>query len=158
MPLSWYIFTLNFSSAVLTSAKGDKDALKAKLYANIMLGRNDDALQLIQSQKSIAADVVFEKAYCLFRTGRLDAALELLQGAEDEGSLHLSAIIHMRQRHTQAASAVYSSLAPKVKGNTQGAIELVREPASCDIYQNLNSTCEIPGTALTVSLLINLAQ
>lgn len=112
--------------AVLASAKGDKDALKTKLYSHIMLGRNDDALQLIQTHKSIAADVVFEKAYCLFRTGRLDAALELLQGSEGEGSQHLTAIIHMRQKHSQAASALYSSLAPKVKGNKQGSIELVR--------------------------------
>lgn len=111
--------------AVLESTKGDKDALKAKLYAQIMLGRNEDALHLIQTQKSIAAEVVFEKAYCLFRTGSLDAALELLQGAEDEGSQHLLAIIHMRQKHSQAASTVYSTLAPKVKGNKQASIELV---------------------------------
>lgn len=100
--------------------------MKAKLYAQIMLGRHTDALQLIQAHSSIAPEVAFEKAYCLFRSGSLDAALELLQGSEGEGCQHLTAIIHMRQKNSQAASAVYSALAPKVKGNKQGAIELVR--------------------------------
>lgn len=111
--------------AVLAASKGDKDALKAKLYAQIMLGRSADALQLIEAHSSIATDVAFEKAYCLFRVGTLDAALEQLQGSDDEGSQHLTAIIQMRKKQSQAASAVYSALAPKVKGNKQGAMELV---------------------------------
>jgi hypothetical protein len=119
--------------------------LKAKLFAQIMLGRNDDALQLIQTHQSIAEDVSFEKAYCLFRTGRLDAALELLQGAEDEGSLHLSAIILMRQKHSQAAFATYSSLASKVKGNRQSAIELVRHVHTELFCGDMCSDCATVG-------------
>jgi tetratricopeptide (TPR) repeat protein len=103
------------------------DALKAKLYAQVMLGRHDDALQLIQASESIASEVQFERAYCLFKTGRLDAALKLLQGADDEAALHLCAIIHMRQKHSEAASEVYTSLAPRVKGNKQAAVELVSQ-------------------------------
>lgn len=111
--------------AVLTSSKGDKDVLRTKLFAQVMLGRHEDALQLIQTHDAIASEASFEKAYCLFKTGRLDAALEQLQGSEDEATQHLSAIIHMRQKNNKAASAAYASLAPKVKGNKQAAIELV---------------------------------
>lgn len=112
--------------AVLESFKGDKDALNVKVFALLMIGRFEEALELIRSKKALQTHCKLEHAYCLYKCGDLEAALETLNGSSDEGSLQLTAMVHIRAGSTDKASEVYRSLVPKVASDKQNAVELVR--------------------------------
>ena len=112
--------------AVLKGLKGDIDALKVKVFALLMIGRFQEALDLIKSTTSLQKQSVLEHAYCLYKCGELAAALELLVSSDDEASLQLTAMVHMRAGNAEEAADAYRKLVPKVAADKQSRIELVR--------------------------------
>lgn len=90
-----------------------------------MIGRFEEALDLIRSNKGLQKQSTLENAYCLYKSGQLDAALEMLGEPVDDGSLQLAAMVHMRAGSTLKASEVYHRLVPKLAADKQSAVELV---------------------------------
>lgn len=109
----------------METSKGDEDALKVKVFGLLMIGRFEEALELIRSKKALHSHCKLEHAYCLYKLGHLQAAMESLNGLSDEGSLQLIAMVHIRAGSTDQACEVYRSLVPKVASDKQSAVELV---------------------------------
>lgn len=105
--------------------KDDKDALKVKLFALLMIGRFDEALHLVESKSALKTECTLEHAYCLYKCGHLDGASDMLSGVDDEGSQQLAAMVHIRAGRTAKACEVYRRLMPKVMSDKQSAVELV---------------------------------
>eukprot|EP00892_Ulva_mutabilis_P007847 jgi/Ulvmu1/5434/UM022_0229.1 len=119
-----YTKVLKLVDGVLKKFKSDKDALKVKLFALLMIGHFPEALDLIQSSKALQEQCKFEHAYCLYKCADLAGALDLLADSNDEASLQLIAMVHMRAGNTMEAAGVYRRLVPHVAAEKQSANEL----------------------------------
>jgi signal recognition particle subunit SRP72 len=75
---------LRHANSVLKSAKGNPRALHTKVVALLNLDRHQDALKVFTSPegRTIAEVAVLERAYCLYKVGKLQEAVELAQKAQ----------------------------------------------------------------------------
>jgi len=74
---------LKHANNVLKSSKGNTHALHTKVVALLNLDRHEDALRVFTSNEGqkIADIAVLERAYCLYKVGKLHEAVELSQTA-----------------------------------------------------------------------------
>ena len=79
--------------AVLRLSPGDSDATKTKVYLFLQTEQNAQALGLIDDYPNLFQP--FERAYALYRLGRLEEASEAVEGGtpDDTSILHLQAQI-----------------------------------------------------------------
>ncbi|KAL4446353.1 hypothetical protein ABPG77_003160 [Micractinium sp. CCAP 211/92] len=97
---------------ILKLAPGDQDALRCKAVLLIEAGRMEEALKLL-GEPSLATSMAFEKAYCLYRSGKLQDALSSLGAVpadKEVARLQLEAQIQYRLGNSKEAIALYSQL------------------------------------------------
>ncbi|KAL4423713.1 hypothetical protein ABPG75_001014 [Micractinium tetrahymenae] len=97
---------------ILKLAPGDQDALRCKAVLLIEAGRMEEALKLL-GEPPLAASMAFEKAYCLYRSGKLQEALAALSAVpadKEVARLQLEAQIQYRLGNSKEAIALYSQL------------------------------------------------
>jgi signal recognition particle subunit SRP72 len=96
---------LRHANSVLKSAKGNPRALHTKVVALLNLDRHDDALKVFAGAdgQKIADVAVLERAYCLYKVGQLQEAVELAQKAEVDAQ-NARALKHIT---AQAVSSSY---------------------------------------------------
>lgn len=86
---------LKHANNVLKSSKGHPRALHTKVVALLNLDRHEDALRVFTSPdgQKIAEVAVLERAYCLYKVGKLQEAVELAQkgGQNSRGLKHIAA-------------------------------------------------------------------
>jgi len=76
---------LKHANNVLKSEKSHKRTLHTKAVALINLDRYDDAFSVLSSPE-LADEAALERAYCLYKLGRLEDALAAaVEGARDGG-------------------------------------------------------------------------
>ncbi len=84
----------------------DKDLIEARISCLIRLGKYNEVLERQPGH--------FQKAYCLFRLGRLEDALYECDNCDDEhcsiALQHLRAQIHYRRKEFELARAMYEEL------------------------------------------------
>ncbi|KAL3684120.1 hypothetical protein R1sor_002142 [Riccia sorocarpa] len=103
---------LKVTDDILKLSQGDKDAIECKVVALIQLDDFDQALAVIDSAPGI--DLVFQKAYCLYKRNRLQDALTALQNAEKSSSvLQLEAQIQFKLGNFPACIGSYEKFLQK---------------------------------------------
>mmetsp|Transcript_5293 Transcript_5293/g.15184 ORF Transcript_5293/g.15184 Transcript_5293/m.15184 type:complete len:701 (-) Transcript_5293:233-2335(-) len=105
--------TLRLIDPILALAPGDPDVLKCKVVAYIRHEEFELALQLIRDTPASAGDLAFEQAYCYYRLGQLERALQAVQGvdgARRQARLQLEAQLHYKLGDYAAAIRIYGEL------------------------------------------------
>jgi signal recognition particle subunit SRP72 len=107
---------LHTCDQILALAPEDEDALRAKAATFIHADRSSDALALLALHPALAAQMPFERAYCLYRAARHAEALALLDecGAQlppDQaaGATHLRAQLQYRAGAFDDCIATYEA-------------------------------------------------
>ena len=79
---------LKHANNVIKTSKGDPRALHTKAVALLRLDRHEDALKLFEGPegKKLAGIADLEHAYCLYKVGKLQEAVELAKGASTSGT------------------------------------------------------------------------
>ncbi|KAL1916119.1 uncharacterized protein VTP21DRAFT_6123 [Calcarisporiella thermophila] len=98
---------------ILKQSPNDADALRCKAVTLIRLEKYDEALGALAHLPSDASEeAIFEKAYCLYRTNRLEEAMELIKKRRDsEKSLqYLEAQVYYRKEDYQGCLRLYEQL------------------------------------------------
>lgn len=104
-------------NAVLKSSKGNLDALHTRAVALLKLDRFDDALRsLDEGGDKLAEKCVLEKAYALYKTGKLEEAEKLVQGSTERGLKHIAAQVAYRAERFEDASDIYKELSAQAAG------------------------------------------
>lgn len=104
---------LKASNAVLKSSKQDPKALRTRVVALLNLDRFDDALRALDDGgDALSQQCVLEKAYALYKTGKLAEAEELVRGAgpDDRGLKHVAAQTAYRAEKFEDAARLYKQL------------------------------------------------
>jgi signal recognition particle subunit SRP72 len=102
---------LKAANAVLKSTKNNPDALHTRVVALLKLDRFDDALRALDDGgDKLAETCVLEKAYALYKTGQLEDAQNLLQGANTRGLKHIAAQVAYRAEKFEDAARLYKEL------------------------------------------------
>lgn len=100
--------------SVLKVAPSDNDALAVKATLLIELGSFEDALKVIDAAPStISSRMAFERAYCTYRLGKLEGALEALSSIDEERAaavLQLEAQIQYRMGNYSKCIDIYTKL------------------------------------------------
>ncbi|XP_075264910.1 signal recognition particle subunit SRP72-like, partial [Convolutriloba macropyga] len=81
-------------------------------------GKHEDLLKFLEkpSGQRVVQELAFEKAYCLYRLGRFQEALEALQQVGEDkvqGKLHLQAQLNHRLGHSKESISAYQELSTK---------------------------------------------
>ncbi|KZO90590.1 hypothetical protein CALVIDRAFT_390160 [Calocera viscosa TUFC12733] len=98
---------------ILKLLPDDRDAAETKLYIFLQLERYRDALELITA---FPLDLVFERAYCLYRLQERDQAFAVLEqlkiagGEKRRGLEHLEAQLRYRDASYEECQALYTHL------------------------------------------------
>ncbi|KAI8911311.1 hypothetical protein DFJ77DRAFT_469585 [Powellomyces hirtus] len=80
-----YLRTIEVSDKILKRSKNDPDALHAKIVALIRTEQYTTAISTLNAvPESIRDEFVFEHAYCLYRTNKLDHCLVLIRERRDD--------------------------------------------------------------------------
>eukprot|EP01104_Vermistella_antarctica_P009413 TRINITY_DN2422_c0_g1_i2.p1 TRINITY_DN2422_c0_g1~~TRINITY_DN2422_c0_g1_i2.p1 ORF type:complete len:690 (-),score=224.48 TRINITY_DN2422_c0_g1_i2:75-2108(-) len=102
---------------ILAIAPADTHAVHYKVLCLMQLGRFDDALSAIKSAPK-DLNLVFEHAYCCYRTKDHKQAIELVTGSGDlkdqPRMQHLLAQVYYREDRFDEASDIYQSLSTAV--------------------------------------------
>ncbi len=102
---------LKAANAVLKSSKANPDALHARVVALLKLDRFDDALRALDDGgDKVAQRCVLEKAYALYKTGKLDEAAKLIQGDSKRGLKHVAAQVAYREERFADTARIYKEL------------------------------------------------
>lgn len=110
---------LKAANAVLKAKKNDPEALHTRVVALLKLDRFDDALRALDDGgDKLAERCVLEKAYALYKTGKLAEAEELVQGKQKRGLQHIAAQVAYRAEKFEEAARIYKELSAR-----QGPIE-----------------------------------
>jgi signal recognition particle subunit SRP72 len=91
----------------------DIDAFKCKVICLIHLGQYQDALDMLDSNSALSRDLVFERAYCYYRTKKLNEALALIKNIPKPkpiGILELQAQVCYRMEDYEQCIAIYEEL------------------------------------------------
>ncbi|KAL2635678.1 hypothetical protein R1flu_007157 [Riccia fluitans] len=154
---------LKVTDDILKLSQGDKDAVECKVVALIQLDDFDQALAVIDSSPGI--DLVFQKAYCLYKRNRLQEALTALQNTEKSSPvLQLEAQIQFKLGNFTACIANHEKLLQKhqkidsdeVKSNVIAAyvsggrskevpslMESMKVTAKSNFYLAYNAACAL---------------
>ncbi|CAZ86131.1 unnamed protein product [Tuber melanosporum] len=106
---------LKHANNVLKSEKSHKRALHTKAVALINLDRYEDAFSVL-SVPELAGEAVLERAYCLYKLGRLEDALAAaVEGArsggrDERGLRHVEAQAAYRLEKFDQAAGIYAGL------------------------------------------------
>mmetsp|Transcript_17379 Transcript_17379/g.37521 ORF Transcript_17379/g.37521 Transcript_17379/m.37521 type:complete len:686 (+) Transcript_17379:137-2194(+) len=103
---------LKAADEILAVAPKDEDALKAKVIAQLQLSQFEDAIAFI-NKSSLGPAMAFEKAYCLYRLGRIEEALEAVRGSgpdKAEAARQLEAQLFYRLGRNKDCIQVYDKL------------------------------------------------
>jgi len=117
-----YERAVDVCESVLKAVPSDRDAALTKLVLLIKLARYDTALTFLTRQTALKlADVAFERAYALYRLGRLRDALDVLQAGISDGTGDstgterrlnvLLAQVHYKLEEYEAAEGILQALA-----------------------------------------------
>ncbi|KAK9322370.1 hypothetical protein V1517DRAFT_323597 [Lipomyces orientalis] len=115
-----HTFVLDLANKLLRQDPTDIKAKKAKLVALIKLDQYSEALTVFGDDELKPNELALERAYCLYRLGKLELANDLLVGAiengesnsvvEQRGLLHLKAQIAYRLEKFADAKETYDEL------------------------------------------------
>lgn len=106
---------LKHANNVLKSEKSHKRTLHTKAVALINLDRYDDAFSIL-SAPELAGEAALERAYCLYKLGRLEDALATaVEGArgggrDERGLKHVEAQAAYRLEKFDQAAGIYAAL------------------------------------------------
>ncbi|KXZ56772.1 hypothetical protein GPECTOR_1g696 [Gonium pectorale] len=115
---------------ILALAPGDEDALRCKVVAHMQLSEFQPALALLNKPPLAGQELAFEKAYCLYRLGRLDEASSAasarlaapdLEPEAASSLLQLAAQLDYRRGRTRDCINTYQTLVQQYKA---GSLEL----------------------------------
>ena len=102
---------LKAANAVLKTSKNNPDALHTRVVALLKLDRFDDALRALDDGgDALAERCVLEKAYALYKTGKLVEAEKLAHGQEVRGLRHVAAQVAYRAERFEDAARIYKEL------------------------------------------------
>jgi signal recognition particle subunit SRP72 len=102
---------LRHANSVLKSSKGNPRALHTKVVALLNLDRHEDALKVFTSPEGqkIADVAVLERAYCLYKVGKLQEAVELAQKAQVDAQT-ARALKHIAAQAVSHLASVFGPL------------------------------------------------
>ena len=111
-----HVEILKHADKVLKSAKGNPRALHIKVVALLNLDRHEDALRALSSPEGqkIAVTTVLERAYCLYKVGKLQEAVDLAKKAGVEGK-NVRALKHVAAQAVSLALPAGPRQHPDVK-------------------------------------------
>jgi len=102
---------LKACNAVLKTSKGNTEALHNRAVALLKLDRFDDALRALDDGgDKLAEQCILERAYALYKTGKLDEAENLCKGKSQRGLRHVAAQVAYRAEKFEDASRIYKEL------------------------------------------------
>lgn len=105
---------LSKATDALKSSPNDTGIRNAQVVALLKLDRFDDALRVIEtSSRDLQQACLLERAYALYKTGRLPEARECLRpavSAKARGALHLDAQVAYRDEQFEDAHAIVTDL------------------------------------------------
>ncbi|KAK2023670.1 SRP72 RNA-binding domain-containing protein [Colletotrichum zoysiae] len=108
---------LKVANAALKVSKSDIVAQQTRVVALLKLDRFDDALRAIADGGSKLEDAtLLEKAYALYKTGKLQEAREVAISKNQRGHRHLIAQVAYRAEDFKDALNVYTSLLEEPQG------------------------------------------
>lgn len=83
---------LSSANAVLAKSKGDVQAQHAKVVALLKLDRYEDALRVVEEGgEALKQQAGLEYAYGLYKSGRVEDAIEVVARVGGRGASHLEA-------------------------------------------------------------------
>ncbi|KAG9246986.1 hypothetical protein BJ878DRAFT_455201 [Calycina marina] len=101
---------LKAANAVLKTSK-TPEAYQTRVVALLKLDRFDDALRALDDGgNKLAERCVLEKAYALYKTGKLEEAEGLVEGREGRGLKHVAAQVAYRAEKFEDAASIYREL------------------------------------------------
>jgi signal recognition particle subunit SRP72 len=111
---------LKAANAVLKTSKSDTNALHTRVIALLKLDRFNDALRALDDGgDKLAAHCILEKAYALYKTGKLSEAEELVLGSDRRGIKHIAAQVAYREERFEDAAKIYKELSSE-RGPIEG--------------------------------------
>ncbi|KAH0608288.1 uncharacterized protein H6S33_002340 [Morchella sextelata] len=110
---------LRHCDGLLSTSKAHPRALHTKIVALLSLDRYDDAIKVIESAdgQAVAETATLERAYCLYKLGRLQEAEEAARKAADGGDRNKRGLRHVeaqaayRSERFVHAAKIYKELA-----------------------------------------------
>ncbi|KAK9377491.1 uncharacterized protein V1513DRAFT_477049 [Lipomyces chichibuensis] len=114
-----HTFVLDLANRLLRQDPTDIKAKRAKQVALIKLDRYSEALEVFGDDELKPSELALERAYCLYRLGKLEVAKDMTESAirsgessvtEHRGLLHLKAQIAYRLENFADAKETYDEL------------------------------------------------
>jgi signal recognition particle subunit SRP72 len=101
---------LKAANAAIKATKSP-EAFHSRVVALLKLDRFDDALRALdEGGDKLAERCVLEKAYALYKTGKLEEAEKLAKGSERRGLKHVAAQVAYRAEKFEGAAIIYKEL------------------------------------------------
>lgn len=107
---------LKQANADLKKDKINQEALHTRVIALLKLDRFDDALRALDDGgDKLAERCALEKAYALYKTGRLEEASKVVEGpaGNSRGIKHVAAQVSYREERFEDAANIYKGLSVK---------------------------------------------
>ncbi|MEW5303027.1 MAG: hypothetical protein WDW36_005759 [Sanguina aurantia] len=146
---------LKVADEILTLIPGDVDALRCKVTAFIQTSDFEAAMSLLCKTSSFLPEqVAFDKAYCLYRQGKVVEALAMLQSVPEDlavGALQLEAQLRYRLGQSGECIQLYDKL---FQNHKVDSLELKTNVLAAYVSASLAS--EIP--ALMTAMKVNSKQ
>ncbi|KAK8101169.1 hypothetical protein PG999_011543 [Apiospora kogelbergensis] len=104
---------LKAANAAVKASKSDLQAQHTRLVALLKLDRFDDALRCVaEGGDKLEKECLLEKAYALYKTGKLDDAEKLIKSTDEptRALRHLAAQVAYRAEKFQDAAVIYRQL------------------------------------------------
>lgn len=102
---------LKATNDVLKSSKLDPNALHTRAVALLKLDRYDDALKALDDGgDKLASQCILERAYALYKTGKLADAAKVCEGGDSRGLKHIAAQVAYRAERFADAEELYKQL------------------------------------------------
>ncbi|KAM0280284.1 hypothetical protein ACHAQH_004120 [Verticillium albo-atrum] len=103
---------LHAANAALKASRFDISAQRTRVIALLKLDRFEDALRaLADGGTKLEADCQLEKAYALYKTGKLDEAASIASSASGRSFSHVAAQVAYRAERFQDSIQLYDELA-----------------------------------------------
>ena len=118
---------LKAANAALKTNKNDVASQQSRVVALLKLDRFDDALRALdEGGDKVVARCSLEKAYALYKTGKLDEAREFLTSTDQhgKGSRHVAAQVAYRAENFQEALDIYKTLLDSKTGDEESDIAI----------------------------------
>ncbi|KAL7794997.1 hypothetical protein V8C37DRAFT_375191 [Trichoderma ceciliae] len=154
---------LNAANAAIKADKSDNVAQHTKVVALLKLDRFDDALRLISGAGiKIQATCILEKAYALYKTGKLAEASDLLEsvGLEKRSLRHVAAQVAYRAEKFHETETIYRHLMDTDTANEESDLKInITAAVAQSQWQGIPSSSPgaAPETLDTFELCYNIA-